>query len=1255
MQKKRISRPLIGFFALIALLIVFPDTGYTVVKEELANQEQLANQEHITNPFSHPAGSEVEKPAEPAKEHGWFGNAQEELAQREYHASRNSKGLQAPNRAHNLRTYFDENGIGVEERTAKESLELLRLTYSHIGRDISVVKTESKKTEITNSGNRVELKHEGITEWFINSSKGLEHGFTIEKRPQGDGELKLSMKVSSAEAKLVGEHIIFEASTGRKLEYGALHVEDANGKVVDAAFEVPDPGIIEIIIADSGAAYPLTIDPLLTSTPDAILETDQPHAWLGLSVSGAGDVNGDGYDDVIVGAYGYDNGEEHEGAAFVYHGGPSGISTTFAAMVESDQIFAWMGYSVSGAGDVDGDGYADVIVGTPNHTNGETYEGAAFVYHGGPSGISTTAAAVVESNQYHSKLGKNVSGAGDVNNDGYADVIVGAPYYDNGETSEGAAFVYHGGPSGISTVAVAMVESNQEIAFLGTSVSDAGDVNNDGYGDVIVGAYSYDNGEINEGAAFVYHGGPSGISTTAAAMVESNQQSAAMSAGSSAGDVNGDGYGDVIVAAPHYDNGEHDEGVAFIYHGGPSGISTVAAAMVESNQISANLGTSVSGVGDVNGDGYGDVIVGAHSYDNGEINEGAAFVYYGSSIGISTVAAAMMMESNQEGAILGVSVSGAGDVNGDGYADIIVGASSYSNVETNEGAAFIYYGNVAGISATESTIVESNQVESAMGYSVSDAGDVNNDGYADVIVGAPYYDNGELEEGAAFLYHGGVFGISTVAAAMVESNQAGANFGHSVSGAGDVNNDTYADVIVGALGYTNGEVQEGTAFVYHGGPSGISTVAAAMVESNQGRAWFGVGVSDAGDVNGDGYDDVIVGASGYTSGESTEGVAFVYHGGTTGISTTAAAMVQSNQTNAYMGRGVSGAGDVNNDGYADVIVGADRYDNGELEEGAAFVYHGGPAGILTTAVAMVESNQADAWFGKSVSGAGDVNNDGYADVIVGADGYTDGELQEGAAFVYHGGISGISTVAAVMVQSNQASAHLGIGVSGAGDVNGDGYADVVAGARLYTNGELYEGGAFIYHGSPSGIITKTATIVESNLIGAFMGLSVSGAGDVNGDGYGDIIVGADGYTNGEYAEGGAFVYQGGGNQVVAQNPVPDIKANGSDGPISISQATPLSVTAALISGDLIGQNADWWVLADTAFGWYRYDVPTDSWLPGSSVTYQGPLMDLATREVLNRTGLPAGTYTLSFEVDMTMNGIKDAPIFSDSVVVTITP
>jgi hypothetical protein len=275
---------------------------------------------------------------------------------------------------------------------------------------------------------------------------------------------------------------------------------------------------------------------------------------------------------------------------------------------------------------VDGDGYADVVVSAPDYDHGEEDEGRVFVYPGGPSGLAATAAWTAEGDQAGAHFGWSVGTAGDVNGDGYADVIVGAPWYDNGEEDEGRAFVYPGGPSGLAATAAWTAEGDQVEAFFGWSVGTAGDVNGDGYADVVVGAYGYDNDETDEGRAFVYHGGPSGLAATAAWTAESDQAGAlfGVSVGT-AGDVNGDGYADVIVGAPWYDNGATDEGRAFVYHGGPSGLAATAAWTAEGDQADAYLGRSVGTAGDVNGDGYADVVVGAYGYDE----TGRAWVYQG--------------------------------------------------------------------------------------------------------------------------------------------------------------------------------------------------------------------------------------------------------------------------------------------------------------------------------------------------------------------------------------------------------------------------------------------------------------------------------------------------------------------------------------------------------------------------------------------------------------------------------------------------
>ncbi|MFL5747502.1 MAG: FG-GAP-like repeat-containing protein [Niastella sp.] len=1113
------------------------------------------------------------------KQSDWYAGVMKSMAKAEYNIQqrKNTNTFSSPNRKNNLRFNYDENGFTVQPRTTKipigkvdETTKPGDIKYKTLPNwkvAFNLDKKQIGEGTWQVKGNQAEYITGNITVQYINDEEGMRQNFIVQEPLSNDDNLQLHFSVKTKLAQQFSKNRLqfADKKSGIVLSYEQLKVWDANGKPLEATFEKSNTDYC-IHVNTTKAAYPITIDPL-SITPASMLECNQSGSWFGYSVASAGDVNGDGYSDVIVGAHYYDNGAGNRGRAYVYHGSASGISATPAAILlstKSDAVFAWV---VAGAGDVNGDGYSDVIVGAYGYDNSQTDEGAVFVYHGSATGINTTVAAIVESNQAYACMGYSAAGAGDVNGDGYSDIIVGAYQYDNVQTDEGAAFIYHGSATGIVTTPAALLESNQAGAFMGISVAGAGDVNGDGYSDVIVGAEGYDNPEASEGAAFVYHGSAAGIKTTAAAMVESNHAVALMGHSvASAGDVNGDGYSDVIVGAPLNSNGQN----AFVYHGSATGISTTAAVILQNNQAGQQLGISVASAGDINGDGYSDVIVGAPRFNTnfGTIVQGAAYIHYGSATGINAAPAAILL-CNQGGAQMGRSVASAGDVNGDGYSDVIVGAYSYDNGETDEGVAFVYTGSPSGSNIVAATQLENNQPGAALGASVAGAGDVNGDGYGDVIVGAWLYDNGENDEGIFYIYHGSATGISTTPAASVEGNQAGAWMGSSVAGAGDVNGDGYSDVIVAAYSYDHGETDEGVAFVYHGSATGINTTPAALLECNQASAEFGSLVAGAGDVNGDGYSDVIVGAWNYNNGESGEGVTFVYHGSSSGINTTPAALMECNQANAKFGVSVAGAGDVNGDGYSDVIVGAYLYDNGLTNEGAAFIYHGSATGINTTAATMVESNQADAQLGISVAGAGDVNGDGYGDVIVGAWNYDNSLTNEGAAFIYHGSATGISTTAAAMVESNQFGASMGNSVAGAGDVNGDGYSDVIVGAYRYSNPQNGEGAFFIYHGSATGINTTAVAMGESEQTNAELGTFVAGAGDVNGDGYSDVIVGAYFYDHGETDEGAAFVYLGNSPGTGIRNNL-NIYNNDLTTPINSSNFPASTFGAGLFAKSFLG-------------------------------------------------------------------------------------
>ncbi|MCI0584059.1 MAG: FG-GAP-like repeat-containing protein, partial [Chloroflexi bacterium] len=348
----------------------------------------------------------------------------------------------------------------------------------------------------------------------------------------------------------------------------------------------------------------------------------------------------------------------------------------------------------------------------------------------------------------------------------------------------------------------------------------------------------------------------------------------------------------------------------------------------------------------------GDVIVGAYDYDNGQTGEGRAYVYHGSAGGLAT-GAAWTAESDQASAFFGVSVATGGDVNGDGYGDVVVGAYGFDNGQSGEGRAYAYLGSASGLATGPTWTAEGDQTNAGFGESVAPAGDVNGDGYGDLIVGAPFLGS----FGRAFLYLGSSSGIATSAAWTADGHDFMGDFGSSVATAGDVNGDGYADVIVGepnADSFLGGSKVTGQAHVHLGSASGLSLSAAWSVEGDTEGALLGSSVGTAGDVNADGYSDVVVGATHFGPGE-----AYLYLGSSSGLATTPAWTVSANQS-SYLGFSVGTAGDVNGDGYSDVLVGAYAHDNGETDEGAAFLYLGSASGPSTTAAWTAEGNQASA-------------------------------------------------------------------------------------------------------------------------------------------------------------------------------------------------------------------------------------------------------------------------------------------------------
>jgi len=531
------------------------------------------------------------------------------------------------------------------------------------------------------------------------------------------------------------------------------------------------------------------------------------------------------------------------------------------------------GKSVSAAGDINGDGFGDVIVGAPNALVDGA--GASYVIYGKESGFASDIQleALSSANGFmlsgagtYDQTGGSVSSAGDVNGDGFGDVIVGALGASPNGDSSGASYVVFGTGSGLgSNVDLSSLDGTNgfrlsgaaEFDLSGWSVSSAGDVNGDGFGDLVIGARDADPNGLSSGESYLVFGKGSGFtaSLNLSALNGTNGLhfdgvAAGDQAGNSvhsAGDVNGDGYDDVIIGAPGADANGTDSGAAYVVFGQQSGFTSginlstlngTTGFKISGVEAYDSTGFSVGAAGDINGDGFDDMVVGAYgARSNSQPHSGASFVVFGKADGFGAEIAlsdlngtnGFRISGTDFGDGSGLSVSGAGDFNGDGYDDLIIGAPFAQPNGPNTGMSYVVFGAADGFGANFdlSAIDGINGIflvgateQGYSGISVSAAGDVNGDGFDDLVVGAS-------GANASYVVFGGDFtgAVTHLGSNVADSITGSASAEVFVSGQG---NDTIrmgagADVVHAGQGNDRILVTN-TAFADIDGGSGIDTL-----------------------------------------------------------------------------------------------------------------------------------------------------------------------------------------------------------------------------------------------------------------------------------------------------------------------------------------------------------------------------------------------------------------------------------------------
>jgi Ca2+-binding RTX toxin-like protein len=883
----------------------------------------------------------------------------------------------------------------------------------------------------------------------------------------------------------------------------------------------------------------------------------------GWSVASAGDINGDGYDDLVIGVpFSGPNGSAFFGASYVVFGKAAGFEANLDLSTLNGttgfrmpgEYISLTGHSVASAGDVNGDGFDDLIIGVPLAiTNG--YTGASYVVFGKASGFAAdidlstlngTTGFRLNGDWQFDRSGRSVASAGDVNGDGFDDLIVGS----NGE-GYSSSYVVFGKASGFAaSLDISTLDGTNGFRLAGTResvVASAGDVNGDGFDDLIIGGTSV--------ITYVLFGKASGFAASIS-LASVDGMTGFWLAGrgrtssvASAGDFNGDGYDDLIVAAG-YGN------ASYVVFGKAAGFtvninlsSLDGTAGLRLGGIDSNNGYigSVASAGDVNGDGFDDLII-------GDRNTGLSYVVFGGAFGASdapvtttgTAAAEVLMGGIGNDVLTG---GGGGDVFHGGAGDdrLVVADLAFRLADGGNGTDTLALSGTGlvldltgHLAATKVESIERIDLTGSGGNTLKidqaaflrgigtftggqhvltvegNAGDIVSlqdfnwiriGSFADASGTFDRYVRGDaevrVEQGVA------VGGPASASLSVLDGSNgftlnglaAEDRTGNSVASAGDLNGDGFDDLIIGAVYANANGLRSGASYVVFGKASGFdANVDLASLNGANGFKLSGAAMSDrsgfsvasAGDVNGDGYDDLIVGAYAASPNGPRSGASYVVFGKAAGFGAnldlssldgSGGFKLSGGATRDFAGWSVASAGDLNGDGFDDLVVGAWGADANGVNAGASYVVFGKAAGFAAnldlatlngTNGFKLKGAGAGDYAGKSVASAGDFNGDGFDDLVIGAWGVDANGVNAGAGYVVFGKAGGFAAEINLgslngsngfRLAGAAAGDQTGTTIASAGDINGDGFADVIVGSTLAGVGA---GASYVVFGKASG-------------------------------------------------------------------------------------------------------------------------------------------------------------------------------------------
>lgn len=706
-----------------------------------------------------------------------------------------------------------------------------------------------------------------------------------------------------------------------------------------------------------------------------------------------------------------------------------------------------------GPGDLDGDGYADVVVGDFDHDVDAINDGAVRVYRGGPDGLDPAPAQVFVGARRTSRLGLGLAVA-DLDRDGVLDLIAGASEDDTVRSDGGLLYIHRGIDGGLfEPEPAAVLQALRNGDRFGRTVA-ACDFDGDGWLDLAVGAHLYEDPMAdpvanNQGAVFIHLGGPDGFGAAPVDRVVGQAldetgawvytRDVQMPSALAAGDVDGDGRCDLVASSTRHDG---NAGAVYVYRGRassdevPGGVEPLPARVYVGAGGSGNLGRRLA-VADLDGDGRADIVASEHGYDGEDDvrDRGAVRIFAGGALDGPAAAltpadeAAWTVLGDNRGDNRGVSIA-IGDVDGDGLPDVLTGAwhdeAEEDGATGDVGSAAVYPGRPGDWPATEPSIIHHGEVATALfGEAVAPVGDVDGDGLGDLMVSSGRSDEGGVDQIQPWFVPGGEG--PRIAVDHVAS-PSGLRYGFALATTGDIDGDGLGDLLVGAheAPLAPNQLRAGEAYLYPGVEGGYRATPTVVFEGHTGHSGtdrYGYGVA-SGDIDGDGLEDAIISAlaeerpnsfdpelyavDGECPTGRDQGAVYVYRGGATldGARPDYIYYGPAQGAQAWRVR----AADLNGDGLDDLLIGAPLWDIdgvGNDAGGVQIVYGRPPAPdgrvrvLCDPARTFAGTVAAGAW-GRAIERLGDLDGDGCEDVAIGGDNEdidpgAEGEIDRGGA------------------------------------------------------------------------------------------------------------------------------------------------------------------------------------------------------------------------------------------------------------------